>query len=152
DVPQLNGTTISYVETYPRTAINAIGGLVVLTSSTLGNIGDYPGLGSGVVVATKTVGKGNLDPNVHFELFPANAQNANLLLPPASDAMDPKLLNRTAQFSPTSFVMKGGTVTVTVFIGRFANNDPKIKFADPQLQFFAGLPGYAGFQSSVTIP
>ena len=26
------------------------------------------------------------------------------------------------------------------------------QYANPQLEFFAGLPGYAGFQSFVTIP
>ena len=51
--------------------------------------------------------------------------------------------------------MTNGTVTFTLFIGRFNNNDTASgapQYANPELDFYAGLPGSAGYQSFITIP
>ena len=146
-----DGDLSSYVETYPRVQLADIGGLVVSTNQALGVIGASPGLGSGVAAATHTVGIGQLDPNLHFDVFPSDeGQNQNLLYP-SFVADSANQYNRTAQFSPQPFTMTDGTVTFTIFIGRFNNNGPA-QYANPVLQFYAGLPGYAGLQSFLSIP
>lgn len=143
----------TYVETYPKVSIADIGGLVVLTDQALGAIGAVSPLGSGVAAATHTVGTGTIDPNLHFDVFQPSANDQNLLYPAYYPGVDPnaKLLNRTVQLSPQSFTMTDGTVTFTIFIARF-NNNGSAQYADPQLKFYAGLPGYQGFRSFVTIP
>jgi hypothetical protein len=149
-----DGQLSNYVETYPKTELAGIGGLVVLTNQALGVIGAVLPLGSGVAAATHTVGTGTIDPNLHFDVFqPNNGQNQNLLYPSYYPGVDPnaQLFNRTVQLSPQPFTMMNGTVTFTVFIARFSNNGTA-QYADPQLELFAGLPGYAGYRSFVTIP
>ncbi len=144
-----DGALSSYVETYPRVQLADVGGLVVLTNQALGVIGASPGLGSGVAAATHTVGTGQFDPNLHFDVYqPDGGQNQNLVYPSFNSTNQ---YNRTAQFSPQPFTMTDGTVTFTLFIGRFNNNGPA-QYANPVLQIFAGLPGYAGFQSFLSIP
>jgi hypothetical protein len=147
----VNGQPTTYTETYPRLALQDIGGLVVLTDSSLGAMGAYAGVGSGVSAATYTVGAGKIDQGLHFNVYPPNGINQNLLSPPTNNRLNPPVTGRTAQFSPQPFTMTNGTVTFTIFIDRFALNGPA-KYANPQLEFFAGLPGYAGFRSFVTIP
>jgi hypothetical protein len=146
-----DGEASTYTETFPRLTLQGIGGLVVLTDTSLGAIGAYPGVGSGVAAATHTVGKGSIDDGLHFNKYQPSADNQNLLVPPNPTDKDPQLTGRTAQFSPQRFTMTDGTVTFTIFIDRFALNG-SAQYANPQLEFFAGLPGYAGFRSFVTIP
>jgi hypothetical protein len=149
-----DGQLSSFVETYPKTELAGIGGLVVLTNQALGVIGAVSPLGSGVAAATHTVGSGTIDPNLHFDVYqPDGGQNQNLLYPSYYPGTDPnaKLFGRTVQFSPQPFTMTDGTVTFTIFIARF-NNNGSAQYANPQLELFAGLPGYAGFRSFVTIP
>ncbi len=147
----VNGQPATYTETFPRLTLQYIGGLVVLTNTSLGAMGDYAGVGSGVSAATYTVGTGTIDQGLHFDVYPPNGINQNLLSPPKNSGQNPPVTGRTAQFSAQRFTMTNGTVTFTIFIDRFSLNG-SAPYANPQLEFFAGLPGYAGFRSFVTIP
>ncbi len=146
-----NGQSSTYTETFARLTLQDIGGLVVLTNTSIGAMGDYTAPTSGVMAATHTVGTGTIDPNLHFDLYPPSAENQNLLSPPTPSGNIPPLYNRTAQLSAQPFTMTNGTVTFTIYIDRFALNG-SAQYANPQLELFAGLPGYAGFRSFVTIP
>jgi hypothetical protein len=139
-------TGLTYVETYTFYTIQGIGNLVVVTNNSKETIPGR-GIGNGVTLATQTTGNGTIDPGLNWAVYPPNASNKYLLKPTDGPAS-----GRTVQLSPSAFTLKNGTVTVTVFIARFNNDNPKFQFADPELQFIAGLPGYAGLRSSVTIP